>query len=76
MKFKLMCAGCGELDPVRQWDGSMWHLCPLCKELADKWMAESQRDMKALAEERLSSPRYAGLRALLTASSEATAKGM
>lgn len=66
MKFKLQCGACGELDPVDKWDGSMWHLCKLCRELADKWRKESASDLAALREERRASPRYASVRPLLT----------
>ena len=51
---------------VESWDGSLWFLCTECKQLAEAWRAETDRDMKALREEKLASPRYASLRALLT----------
>jgi hypothetical protein len=64
--IELACGGCGKTEKVAAWDGGLWYLCTECTELAEAWREESARDLRALKEERLASPRYASLRALLT----------
>ena len=66
--MKLECAACGKLEKVdpAEWKGTPFYLCKECDELAKAWKAESERELKALKEERLARPRYACVRALLT----------
>lgn len=59
--MRLLCSGCGSEHQVDKWDGSLWSLCESCHELAQKWSEERKRDARALAEERLASPRYSAV---------------
>ena len=67
--MKMTCASCGKVekvDPNAAPTGQPYYVCRECEGLIELWKAESKREIQALKEERLSSPRYASLRALLT----------
>lgn len=62
--MKLLCSACNKPHEAEAYDA--FSLCSECDELAKAWAAERKRLLAELAEERLSSPRYASIRALLT----------
>lgn len=62
--MKLLCSACGKVHEAEAYQP--YSLCSECEELARAWAAERKRLLAELAEERLASPRYASLRALLT----------
>lgn len=66
--MKLTCASCGKVEKVdpSALTGQPYFICRECEGLIEQWKVQSKRELQALKEERLSSPRYASLRALLT----------
>lgn len=62
--MRLLCSACDKPHQAETYHP--FSLCAECDRLAKAWAAERKRELAAVAEERLASPRYSSVRALLT----------